>query len=234
VTRGDVGLGAATGAISAAVAFGVGWLNTVVLNGLLSDFSVSVIGGSIGGGVGAELRGRDFWEGAAYGAVTAAAAYTLIQLPSAVKALATKWEMVEGMTGTLKLPRAIGKLVAQSNTTGKEHDYDAGHGMHGWHASSNARVAAKIGPLFAPIQWLGGLAHEVYDFRSIRWEIEAQGVAGWFVDSLGDITANTFGMATGYLVSPASAGSVGRQIGYMVPGLLDKDPDQKGAQNGGH
>jgi hypothetical protein len=95
-------------------------------------------------------------------------------------------------------------------------------------------VAAKIGPLFAPIQWLGGLAHEVYDFRSIRWEIEAQGVAGWFVDSLGDITANTFGMATGYLVSPASAGSVGRQIGYMVPGLLDKDPDQKGAQNGGH
>jgi RHS repeat-associated protein len=224
ITGGDVAMGALTGAISAAIGFGVSQFNIHVLDRLLSDFSVSVIGGGLGGGVGAELQGGDFWEGAAYGAAGAAAGSIMAGLPAAMKALFSKWKMVDGMTGSLKLPEEIGKLVADANTTGAEHAYDADHGMHGWHASANARVANKLGPLMAPFQWLGGFAHEFFDYRGMRAEIGAQGVGRWIADSLGDIGANTLGMAAGYVLSPKHAGSIGRQIGYMVPGFSDPDP----------
>jgi hypothetical protein len=132
--------------------------------------------------------------------------------------------MVDGMTGSLKLPRKIGELVSGANTTGEEHAYDADHGMHGWHASANARVASTLGLVLAPFQWLAGFAHEFFDYGGIRAEISAQGVGRWFADSIGDIGANTLGMAAGYFVSPRHVGSFGRQLGYLVPGFSDPDP----------
>src|SRR2546422_696357 len=84
VTGGDVGMGALTGAIAGGIGWWVGWFNHEVLKDSLNDFSVSVIGGRLGGGARAELQGGDFWEGAAYGAAGAAAAhglYTAIRAP---------------------------------------------------------------------------------------------------------------------------------------------------------
>lgn len=75
VSGGNIGMSALTGAIAGGITFGVGWANTKFLDDFIPKFDVAVIGGGLGGGVGAELQGGKFWEGAAYGAGSAAVGF---------------------------------------------------------------------------------------------------------------------------------------------------------------
>ncbi len=84
ITGGDPGMGALTGAIAGGIGFGV----ARATQGLIRDMSIqstaqaeivelggATAGGALGGGIGAELQGGDFGDGAAYGAAGAAIGY---------------------------------------------------------------------------------------------------------------------------------------------------------------
>ncbi len=150
------------------------------------------------------------------------------------EALTEPWKMQRGMTGSLRMPESLGSVVRNANMPAgsPEHAKDAANGMHGWHASSNAGLASKLGPFMAPFQWLAGIAHETIDFPSIRAEVRAQGPLNGMLDAIGDIAANTVGMVTGLLVPPRLAPSLGRAAGNFVPG--PGDPDPRGLGGGGY
>jgi RHS repeat-associated protein len=89
ITGGNVGMGALTGAISGMIAYGAGklqaklWANCANPAGeapssggdLFQGALVTTAAGALGGGIGAELQGGDFWRGAAWGAAGGATAY---------------------------------------------------------------------------------------------------------------------------------------------------------------
>ena len=109
------------------------------------------------------------------------------------------------------------------------------NGMHGWHAGSNAAIAARLGVLALPFQWLAGLFHELpLDWKSFRAEQHNQGTINHFLDSLTDIVANTYGMTMGILISPRSAGNFAALTGNYIPGPGDPDPAVKHGGGGTH
>jgi RHS repeat-associated protein len=77
ISGGDVGMGALTGAIAAGISFGVGWFNHAYLKDAIPKFWTTTFSGSLGGGIGAELQGGDFLQGAAYGAAAGAAGFVI-------------------------------------------------------------------------------------------------------------------------------------------------------------
>ena len=223
VTGGDVGMGALTGAIAGGVGWGVGWFNHEVLKDSLNDFSVSVIGGSLGGGAGAELQGGDFWEGAAYGAAGAAAAhglYTAIRAPwtgikSAIRSQADSDRAAAEMDG----------LDLQIN------DWKYGH-------ASNLSAAQRVlGILAAPLIAAYGIGYEAFHFffeghteyrtvyQSItaerHWPVysffDGQFPTNWLWDTPGDIMANVVGQFSGLFLSPAAAAQFNRVV-FLIPG----------------
>lgn len=93
VSEGDIGMGALTGAIAGGIGFAVGQLQVQIWRGPspdwwgddLSGFATSAGGGALGGGIGAELQGGSFAEGAAYGAIGGAIGYGIaVDLPDAI------------------------------------------------------------------------------------------------------------------------------------------------------
>jgi len=223
VTGGDVGMGALTGAIAGGIGWGVGWFNHEVLKDSLNDFSVSVIGGSLGGGAGAELQGGDFWEGAAYGAAGAAAAhglYTAIRAPwtgikSAIRSQADSDMAAAEMDG----------LDVQIN------DWKYGH------ASNSSAAQRVLGILAAPLIAAYGIGYEAFhfffeghtDYRTVYQSITAtrhrpvygffdgQFPTNWLWDTPGDMMANLVGQVSGLFLSPAAAAQFNRVV-FLIPG----------------
>lgn len=72
ISRGDIGQGFVSGMVSSGVSSIAGGLNTAIkLKGTASDISTMLFG-SVGGGVSAELAGGNFWQGAATGLTVSA------------------------------------------------------------------------------------------------------------------------------------------------------------------
>jgi len=78
------------------------------------------------------------------------------------------------MTGDTRLPESLAVEVgnAEANSPIPAQEL-ALNGMHGWHAGTNASLAGRLGIFAAPIQWLGGLWHEV-DPSAVSAELAAQ------------------------------------------------------------
>jgi RHS repeat-associated protein len=85
ITGGNVLLGALTGALSAGIAFAVSpMLANLPSNyiGELGGYLLCSGAGAIGGGIGAEIEGGDFWAGAEAGAIGGAVGYGLATVAS--------------------------------------------------------------------------------------------------------------------------------------------------------
>jgi RHS repeat-associated protein len=221
---GDVGMGALTGAIAGGLAWGVGMVNTQLLGRALSPLSVSVLARSLSGGIAAELQGSNFGRGAQYGALGAAVSHSVTRIPTIFKILSSRW-VDTPIEGSPKLPES---LVSDMSAV---RNLDTGNtwwknGMHAWHAGSNAAISARLGLLMAPIQWLGGLYHELpFDWTSFWGEQRFQGTLNHILDSTTDIIANTYGIIIGNLLSPEIAGPFAAQSGNYIPGPGDPDPN---------
>jgi hypothetical protein len=102
----------------------------------------------------------------------------------------------------------------------------AANGMHAWHAGSNAALAKALGLVGAPLILVAGILHETpLDFASFKGEQSFQGTINHALDSLTDIGANVFGMASGYLIPRSHAAvSFAIDVGNLIPGPGEPDP----------
>jgi RHS repeat-associated protein len=221
---GNVGIGALTGAFAAGIGLGVGWMNEEIFDGVLSDFSVAVIGSSLGSGVGTELQGGDFWEGAKYGAIGAGVAhgvYSLIRAP---------WANLRE-----EIRRKAGSDLASAANDGLEiqiNDFKYGH------ASFMNAAQRVLGLLAAPIIAAYGVGYEVFhvffpghtDYKSLyeslkvnRGEFRFKGFfdgqhpANWLWDTPGDMLANVVGQFSGVFLSRSAAAQFNRAV-FLIPG----------------
>jgi RHS repeat-associated protein len=180
------------------------------------------------GGLTTAMRGLFTWNGPTIGQGFKTAGWGVAGIIGLDESFFREWKVWPGMTGTLPLPESLGEAVAGANTSGDEHARDAQNAMHGWHGSSNARVASRLGLFGVPFMTLSGVGHETVDFGSMSAEFRAQGFVNATLDAFGDIGANTLGTFGGLLVPGSLAGSFGRSLGNLVPGPADLDPQGLG------
>lgn len=225
ITGGNVGLGALTGAISASISFGIGALNQSVLNKSLSNFSVSTIGGALGGGVGSVIQGGSFGEGAKYGAIGGAIGDTINNFPIDAWRDTGKTidEATKGTGDALETARSVG-------LDGQVNDNKYGH------ATNMSLLQRAFGPIAVPFLAVGGAAYELYRLftpghtqdevvtasnygRSGRFcgFFDGQHPANWLWDTPGDMMGNLIGQASGLLFSPSAAAQINK-AGFLIPG----------------
>jgi RHS repeat-associated protein len=126
-----------------------------------------------------------------------------------------------GMPTTgLKLPVTMTKDIQLAS---KEVPENAGkNGYHAWHAADTAAVSNRVGPVGSVGVWIAGVIHETpVDQPSYKEEEAAQGSVNHFLDSMGDIFANTFGMLLGLLLPRIVAIKVAAFLGNFIPGPAD-------------
>jgi hypothetical protein len=104
--------------------------------------------------------------------------------------------------------------------------------MHAWHASTNAIVAARVGPIGAGFLFIAGLVHESpIDWASFQGEQHWQGTVNHILDSFMDIIANIFGIILGLLIPRRWTVYVAALLGNQIPGPGDPDPAFGGGGN---
>ncbi|PYJ87006.1 MAG: hypothetical protein DME22_03075 [Verrucomicrobia bacterium] len=218
VTGGDVGMGALTGAIAGGIGWGVGWANANYLDDALSEFSVATISGSLGGGIGAELQGGDFWQGVQYGAMGGAIGYSLY---ATVKA-----------PGWSNPGAALKRVLYGDSGLGQEpYDSQINDNKFG-HANMMSQLLQAFGPLAVPFLFLGGIGYEMYStffpghvpggpagqrLPPFYGLFDGQNPVNWLWDTPGDILANGLGLMNGLLLSPPLTVEANK-FGYLIPG----------------
>jgi RHS repeat-associated protein len=95
------------------------------------------------------------------------------------------------------------------------------NGYHAWHAGSNARLTQMFGVVAAPVILLGGVFHETLSDPSYIGEIERQGIVNARLDSMGDIVANSLGIAIGTFDRSPNGVTRAIQLGNRIPGPID-------------
>jgi RHS repeat-associated protein len=228
ISGGDPGMGALTGAISAGITFGVGYLNTEVLGGALSEFAVSEISATVGGGIGSELQGGDFAQGAAYGAAGAAIGYGVYSLTN------PEWRSpVAAVRGS---SLAAGDALEVSRA--EDLDSDINDNKFG-HAENMSFLQRGFGPLATPFLAVGGLGYEAWHiffpghtqdryvdfYQSLHPKrpspyfglFDGQNPLNWLYDTPGDLLGNAIGQASGLFLSPRAATYFNR-AGFLIPG----------------
>jgi hypothetical protein len=125
----------------------------------------------------------------------------------------------------LSLPESLGNGLNDVNDETWGQTPDPRHnGMKAWHAGSNAYLARKLGIIGLPLLFLGGIVHESpIDFSSFMAEQRNQGTVNHFLDSMGDIGANLFGMGVGYFNWSPGAVSSAIRWGNGIYGPADGD-----------
>ena len=139
-----------------------------------------------------------------------------------------------GLPTGLKLPESFARDLGITHH--RVHQIAEGtegrNGMHAWHASTNAIVANRVGPIGAPFLFLAGLVHESpIDWQSFKGEQYWQGTVNHILDSFMDIISNIFGILIGLLIPRRWSVYVAALIGNQIPGPGDPDPAFGG---GGH
>ena len=225
VTGGDVGMGALTGAIAGGIGWGIGWANASYLDDALSEFSVATISGSLGGGIGAELQGGDFWQGAAYGAAGAAVGYGLY---TAIRAPWNRLSETIRQNGGADIDSATGEGLDL--------------GVNDWkfgHASITSAAQRLLGVLATPFITAYGVVYEAWhiffpghtteyssfyqDLKvdrstfTFRGFFDGQHPVNWLWDTPGDMMANVFGQFSGLFLSPSAAAQFNR-FTFLIPG----------------
>lgn len=135
----------------------------------------------------------------------------------------TEGSWVSGRTGGV-LPASLAGAIVDVER--KYVPTDAWmNGMHAWHAGSNAEISSRLGPFAAPLQWVAGVIHETpLDWGSFWTEQRDQGTVNHVFDSIGDIVANTHGIAIGLLLPPKMAAGFAAYSGNYIPGPGEPDP----------
>lgn len=132
----------------------------------------------------------------------------------------------------LKMPESIARdMSITSRRTDEITDETAGrNGMHAWHASTNAILASRLGPVGALGLFIAGLVHESpIDWGSFQGEQTWQGTVNHILDSFMDIIANIFGILIGLLIPRRWSVYVAALLGNQIPGPGDPDPAFGGA-----
>ena len=135
-------------------------------------------------------------------------------------------EWVHPPTGGGRCPKRYAATIERTNLL---IDRSAGRsgGMKNWHASSFFGMTHQAGLTELPWLWIAGVWHEVRpsDASAEYGSGDPNGQHGWvFVDSLGDIAANTLGMISGLLLpySKKIEKSVGEVVRKLIPGPPEK------------
>lgn len=139
---------------------------------------------------------------------------------------------VRQLPTSLKLPESIARdMSITSRRTDEITEDTAGrNGMHAWHASTNAILASRLGPVGAIGLFIAGLVHESpIDWGSFQVEQEWQGTVNHILDSFMDIIANIFGILIGLLIPRRWSVYVAALLGNQIPGPGDPDPAFGGA-----
>ncbi|HMO65618.1 MAG TPA: RHS repeat-associated core domain-containing protein [Verrucomicrobiota bacterium] len=121
ITGGNVGLGALSGAIAGAIGFGAAKLNfalwggnrlPITLGDHLEGLAVNSGTGALSGGIGAEIQGGDFADGAMGGAIGGALASAYLGIQHAVE-----YQQVKSLVHFLPAPGTRPELSAQTRST---------------------------------------------------------------------------------------------------------------------
>ena len=137
-----------------------------------------------------------------------------------------------GLPTSLRLPESMARdLGITHRRVDQITEGTAGrNGMHSWHASTNAIVANRVGPIGAPFLFIAGLVHESpIDWGSFQAEQEWQGTVNHILDSFMDIISNIFGILLGLLIPRRWSVFVAAFLGNQIPGPGDPDPAFGGA-----
>lgn len=137
-----------------------------------------------------------------------------------------------GLPTGLSLPESLARdlAITRRRTDQITDSTAARNGMHAWHASTNAILAGRVGPIGAPFLFIAGLVHESpIDWESFQGEQEWQGTVNHILDSFMDIIANIFGILIGLLIPRRWSVYVAALLGNQIPGPGDPDPAFGGA-----
>lgn len=130
----------------------------------------------------------------------------------------TDLSLPKSMTRDLGITRSRVHKIAKG-TEGR-------NGMHAWHASTNAILANRMGPIGVIFLFIAGLVHESpIDWGSFQAEQYWQGTVNHILDSFMDIIANIFGILIGLLIPRRWSVYVAALLGNQIPGPGEPDKD---------